>query len=61
MDDIPAFTMESEYDPQSDDAYKYPDDDFIDENYYELDHLLASEQEQHLDLHFSQITLNELI
>lgn len=53
--------MESEAEPQLDDTYPYPVDKFIVDNYDKLDRLLAAEQEQPRDLHFSQITLIELI
>lgn len=60
-DDIPAFSMESEADPQLDDTYPYPDDASIEDDYYQINRILEAEKKQPRDLHLSQITLQELI
>lgn len=61
QDDITALQIEPEYDVQSYEDYPYPKDDFLRENYDQIEHLLAAQQEKTRELHLSQTTLEELI
>lgn len=56
-DDVPVFIMEPEADPQSDDAYPYSNNYFIEDDYS----LLLAEREEPRDLHILKITVEELL
>lgn len=60
-DDIPAFAMETESTQNSDTEYAYPEEDFIEDDYNQIDPLLDAEPEKPLDLRFTHITFEELI
>lgn len=52
--------MGSESDHSSEGNYPYPEENFLEEYWDQVDCLLAAEEEKVRDLHFSQISLEEL-
>lgn len=53
--------MKAVPDTKSDDDYPYLKDDLIQDEYDQLDRLLVAEEENPRDLHFSKLTVEELI
>lgn len=49
--------METYYVQESDTVHPYADEDFVEDNYDQVDHLLEAGTEKSLNLHFRQITL----